>query len=125
MSQETHASIMDPLYVQLGALGLLAIAGLLLWKAHSLIEDRACKLEQDLAQLRDRTNAVETAVEQAQVSAERAHVRIDNHQKQIEALGHDIGWSDNRARTRILTGTQIPAAAFPSIPPALPKDETP
>lgn len=38
----------------------------------------------------------------------RAHVRLDNHERQIKAMGRDIGWADDRAYTRALTGPQPP-----------------
>ncbi len=41
-------------------------------------------------------------------SARRAHVRLDNQQRQLEALAKQLGWTDDRALTTAMTAPLSP-----------------
>ena len=107
---------------------LIATAGFLLLSHSHSVEDRCQSLEREFTTLRARQDSDhQTALgigADASEQARRAHVRLDNHDRQIAALGHDIGWSDEKAHTRVLTGAEPfsrrmldQAFADPPVPP--------
>ena len=67
----------------LAAIGMLAIAGLMMHSSLAALERRTLELEEESL---------------------RARVRLTNHQRQIDALGRELGWIDDRAHTKMLTG---------------------
>lgn len=71
------------------AIALMALGGLMLAMNLRALERRAALVEEQTS--RDREEA------------RRAHVRLDNHQRQLEALGHELGWVDDRAHTKVIT----------------------
>jgi len=71
----------DAWYV-VAALGLLAIGGLTLAASYASLERRASDNEE---------------------STRRAHLRLDNQQRQLEAMAKDLGWADNHAHTKVIT----------------------
>lgn len=101
----------------IGAALLIAAAVFLLLSHSHSVEDRCRAIERELAELRSKHDADhETSLgvaSDASEAARRAHVRLDNHHRQIVALGQDIGWSDERAHTRMLTGVE-PARSLPA-----------
>lgn len=88
-------------WLLLGSIGLLAIAGFLLVRSQQATARRDDMQDRELVELR--TTAVA-----ASDTARRAHLRIDHQQETIEAVARDIGWSDERARTKVLTATALP-----------------
>lgn len=96
---------------------LIATAGFLLLSHSHSVEDRCQSLEREFAALRARQDSDhQTALgigADASEQARRAHVRLDNHDRQIAALGHDIGWSDEKAHTRVLTGRERVGGSLP------------
>lgn len=92
-----------PVWFWLVGLALLALGGLMLLQAHRSIEKRADAIDAGLARVAE--------------EARRAHVRIDNDQRQIGALGKQLGWVDDKSFTRVLTGR----LSAPPVPPPLPE----
>jgi chromosome segregation ATPase len=76
----------------LGLMGLLALGGVLLSRSTRALDRRISALEDSLASARE--------------DLRRAHVRIDNQQRQLEALGKQLGWSDNHALTQVIPSPQ-------------------
>ena len=70
------------------ALGLFALAGLLFVRSHRELERRVRTLTEQ--------------VDAGSDSARRAHERLDNHQRQVEAIGRVVGWVDARVHTRVI-----------------------
>lgn len=75
----------------LAALALLALGGLMLHSNLAALERRALEFEEQNA---------------------RAHARLANHQRQLDALGREMGWVDDHAHTKMLTG-KLPIAEPP------------
>jgi hypothetical protein len=87
------------------ALGLLAVGGLMLVSVHRSGERRVAAIEKLLEELRRSEDVSSDA-------ARRAHVRLDNQQRQLDALAKELGWADDRTRTKMLTGV------LPVLPPS-------
>ncbi|HWO11260.1 MAG TPA: hypothetical protein VNN80_17320 [Polyangiaceae bacterium] len=67
-----------------------------------------------LRQLDRRSNAIDQELAELRESARRAHIRADNHDRQIAALGKELGWSDDRAKTRVIkTESDDPLVIIP------------
>ncbi len=91
---------MDALHWTLfGAIGLLSAGLFTLTYAHR--------------QLDRRVYALETATTAEDIR--RAHVRLDNEHRQLEALARELGWSDDRSHTRVLT-ERLPTPVKPVKP---------
>lgn len=91
------------MYWLIVALALLAAAGILIGLGLRDVERRVEALTETLAVVR------KTADDGAD-SARRAHLRADNHQRQLDALGKELGWVDDRSLTKVLTA---PSGALP------------
>lgn len=79
---------MDALHwVLFAAIGLLAASLLCLSSGYRQLERRLSVLE-----------ASPVADE-----ARRAHVRLDSDDRRIRALARELGWTDDRAHTRVVT----------------------
>ena len=58
-------------------------------------------------ELERRVTTTETAPSAPELRAaledvRRAHVRLDNQQRQLEALSKELGWTDDRMKTKLL-----------------------
>ena len=102
------------------ALGLLALGGLALAHALHKLDERLLAFDERVHREEDALIHVEVVLDDAAESARRAHLRIDNDQRRIEALADQLGWVDDRAHTKTLTGP-LPGNAYRSGPPALPE----
>ncbi len=81
---------MDALHWTLfGAIGLLTVSFLSLTYSHRELQRRMANVE---------SSASSSAEE-----SRRAHVRLDNQQRQLEALARELGWADDRSHTKVLT----------------------
>lgn len=76
-------------WLLLAALGMLALGGLL--------------LHFDLAALERRILAIDESARHDRARVEQLERRSAHHQRQIEALSRDLGWPDDRAKTKRLT----------------------
>lgn len=92
-------------WLQLAALGLLAIGGLLLLRVIHDLEDRVAALDRELAAVAAELVELDDHEGATAQETRRAHVRIDNHHRQLRALAEQMGWADEHARTKLLTGT--------------------
>lgn len=83
------------------ALGLLALGGLTLTASYRSMEKRLAATEE---------------------SSRRAHLRLDNQQRQLDAIAKDLGWADNHAWTRVIDQPcpVPPSKAVTARPPPLP-----
>jgi hypothetical protein len=97
-------------WVVLLVVGLGALGGLFHVSQRRAFERRAFELEVDFSR---RVAELEESLANATDELRRAHVRLDNHQRELGALARDIGWSDDRAHTRVLTAPIPPMAKKP------------
>jgi hypothetical protein len=81
------------------------------WAVAVLVVLSLCWLVREMRRLDRRVRAIaaelrplDEASSANTEAARRAHLRLDNHHAQIGALGRDLGWVDDRAHTRVLTG---------------------
>jgi hypothetical protein len=112
------------------ALGLLAVGGLLLVLQHR-------ELAAAMDRIDIRCQGADDRSQSAAAEVRRAHVRIDNQQRQLKAITDDLAWTDDRAHTRVLTqpvlrdalgraqtlrapALELPDEALPSTPTAPP-----
>lgn len=103
------------MWLLLTAMSLLALGGLWLAISYHDLEVRGAAVDAAIDHLR------KEALDASDV-ARRAHLRLDNQQLQVEALGRELGWVDDRSFTRVLTGKQsLPLPPpLPSTRPSLP-----
>jgi len=77
----------------LGMIALLAVSLLLLLQSHRELDRRVSTGLDGAPTVREQLDAAS--------NARRAHVRLDNYERQLHALARQLGWSDDRARTQI------------------------
>jgi hypothetical protein len=82
----------------LAVIALLALGGLSLAASYRSMDKRTAATEE---------------------SSRRAHLRLDNQQRQLEAIAKDLGWADNHAWTRVID-QPLPSKAVTARPPPLP-----
>lgn len=90
------------MYWILLAVGLVALGGLWLTASYRELDARSRAIDDALALVR-------RTAEVAEDSGRRAHLRLDNQQRQLDAMGKELGWVDDRSRTKVLTAKLPPS----------------
>jgi hypothetical protein len=99
---------LDPLHWgMLGMIALLSASVLMLAQNHLELEGRV--VERELAS--PTPAELRLAVDESRLAVGeslRAHGRLDTHHRQIQSLAKELGWADDRARTRIMGSPSEP-----------------
>lgn len=91
----------------LGMIALLTVSVLLLTHSHRELDRRVATRELASPSPEElRSTASESR--HADDECRRAHVRLDNQERELQALARQLGWSDDRARTRLLGSPSEP-----------------
>ncbi|HEY3493809.1 MAG TPA: phage holin family protein [Polyangiaceae bacterium] len=110
---------MLPWYYLAACVVLLVLGGVMLARAQRELERRVLGFEATIHELEHQDDmqsktvaTVREDLSKTDAELRRAHVRIDNDQRQIKALGSEMGWSDDRAHTKVLT-SRLPKGSNP------------
>ena len=87
-------------WVLLGAIALLGSAGLLIW---ATVDNQGARL----SALEARHEDDHRALAYAEADVRRLGGLVENQRLQLKAMGEQLGWADDRARTKVLT-QQLP-----------------
>ena len=88
-------------WVLLGLIALLGISLLIVIRDHQDLAERVSARERSSPSPSELRAAVADLAELGD-ETRRAHVRLDNQNRQLQALIRELGWSDDRHRTEQL-----------------------